>query len=204
MAGLKHLTARIFARDVVTVARDLIGTTLLVGGVGGRIVETEAYSPEEPASHSYRGETLRNKVMFGPPGYAYVYFSYGVHWCLNIVAGNGPGSAVLIRALEPTVGLDLMAERRGVADPKKLCSGPGKLSQALGITSEHNGLPVDRPPFALYARALDPTVLVGARIGISKAAELPWRFGLDGSAFLSRPFPVESRGDALSRDAGSV
>jgi DNA-3-methyladenine glycosylase len=197
------LTAAFFARDVVAVARDLIGATLLVEGIGGRIVETEAYSPEEPASHSFRGETPRNGVMFGPPGRAYVYFSYGVHWCFNIVAGSAPGSAVLIRALEPSLGLETMAERRGVADPRKLASGPGKLSQALGIAAGHNGLAVDAPPFAMIAAALAMPVVVGPRIGITKAAELPWRFGLKGSPFLSRPFPVESGEGALPPDRGS-
>ena len=184
---MEHLARSYFARDVLAVARDLIGTTLLVDGVGGMIVETEAYSPEEPAAHTFRGPTARNKVMFGPPGHAYVYFSYGVHWCLNFVAGAKPGSAVLIRALQPTVGLDVMAARRGQAEPRRLASGPGRLCQALGITSDHNGAALDEPPFAIGARARDEVVAAGPRIGITKATDLPWRFALAGSPFLSRP-----------------
>jgi DNA-3-methyladenine glycosylase len=188
---MRKLGRGFFARDVLTVARELIGVTLLVDGVGGPIVETEAYSPQEPASHTYRGRTQRNSVMFGPPGHAYVYFSYGVHWCLNFVASEGPaGSAVLIRALQPMEGLDVMAARRGLTDPRRLASGPGRLCQALGLTGDHNGAALDEPPFEILARRGAVEVVAGPRIGISKAVELPWRFGLSGSAFLSRPFPA--------------
>ena len=169
-------------------APDLIGVTLLVDGIGGRIVEAEAYDHEDPASHGYRGRTERNAAMFGPPGHAYVYRSYGIHWCLNFVCEEeGVANAVLIRALEPTYGFDEMRRRRGVDDPGLLCSGPGKLCQALGVTREHNALRLDRPPFELrpLERAVD--VVAGPRIGITRAAELPWRYAEGGSRFLSRP-----------------
>jgi DNA-3-methyladenine glycosylase len=178
-----------FDRSVHEVAPELIGATLLVDGVGGIIVEVEAYHHTDPAAHSYRGPTKRNAVMFGPAGMAYVYRSYGIHWCLNFVCeGEGSASAVLIRALEPTEGLGLMRRRRGVTDERALCSGPGKLCEALGITHRHNGLALDRKPFALYPPAASPEVVRGVRIGISKAVEKPWRFGLKGSPFLSKPF----------------
>lgn len=174
------------------VARWLIGATLLVDGVGGLIVETEAYDREDPASHSFSGPTLRNAAMFGPPGRAYVYRSYGIHWCLNLVCREeGHGAGVLIRAIEPVAGLDMMRARRGLDDVRVLCAGPGRVGQALGITHEHNGLPVDAPPFALLPAvpAMGPAqVISGPRIGISKAVDQPWRFGLAGSRFLSRPF----------------
>jgi DNA-3-methyladenine glycosylase len=183
-----RLSREFFARSVHEVAPELIGATLLVDGIGGVIVEVEAYDPEDPASHSFRGPTLRNEVMFGPPGYAYVYRSYGIHWCLNFVCDiAGRAEAVLVRAVEPTHGLQTMRARRGVEDVRALCSGPGKLCQALGITREHDRLPLDRKPFELRARTTQPEVVVGPRIGITRAVELPWRYGLAGSRFLSRP-----------------
>jgi DNA-3-methyladenine glycosylase len=171
------------------VAPDLIGVTLLVNGVGGIIVEVEAYHHTEPAAHSFRGPTPRNRVMFGPPGFSYVYRSYGIHWCLNFVCEKaGSASAVLIRALEPTHGLSLMRKRRGIDDERALCSGPGKLCEALGITIKHSGLPLDRPPIALHARAGKADVVSGVRIGLTKAIDLPWRYGLKGSRFVSKRF----------------
>jgi DNA-3-methyladenine glycosylase len=176
-----------FARSVHQVAPDLIGATLLVDNVGGRIVEVEAYDQQDPASHAYRGRTPRNAVMFGPPGHAYVYRSYGIHWCLNLVCGGeGVPEAVLIRALEPTRGLELQQSRREVEDVRQLCSGPGKLCQALGITREHDGLALDVPPFRLEARTEVPEILTGPRIGITRATELSWRYVEAGSPFLSR------------------
>ena len=185
----KPLSRAFFARHVLEVAPDLIGVTLLVNGVGGIIVEVEAYHHTEPAAHSYRGPTPRNQVMFGPPGFVYVYRSYGIHWCVNFVCEKaGSASAVLIRALEPTHGIAAMRRRRHVDDERALCSGPGKLTQALGITIAHNGLPLDAPPYALHARMGKPDIVAGVRIGLTKAVELPWRYGLKGSKFLSKPF----------------
>jgi DNA-3-methyladenine glycosylase len=176
-----------FARSVHQVAPDLIGATLLVDGVGGRIVELEAYDQQDPASHGHRGRTARNAAMFGPPGHAYVYRSYGIHWCLNLVCGGEDvAEAVLIRALEPTRGLELQQRRRGVEDVRQLCSGPGKLCQALGITHEHDGLALDVPPFRLEARAEVPEIVTGPRIGITRATDLNWRYAEAGSPFLSR------------------
>lgn len=181
-----------FDRDVVTVARALIGATLTFRGAGGVIVETEAYHEREPAAHSYGGRTPRNAVMFGPPGFAYVYRSYGIHWCLNFVCGReGMASAVLIRAVEPTTGIAPMRKRRGLLELRALCSGPGKVCEALGIAGAHNGLALDAPPFALTARTMRPRIAVGPRIGITKAVDLNWRFGLAGSPFLSRAFNVD-------------
>jgi len=189
MARIKPLPRSFFARSVHTVAPDLIGATLLFKGVGGVIVEVEAYHHTDPAAHSFGGRTERNAVMFGPPGYAYVYRSYGIHWCLNFVCEPaGVASAVLIRALAPTHGLAVMRRRRGVTDERLLCSGPGRLSQALGITDAQYGLPLDNPPFEIFARADDVEVAVGPRIGLTKAIEHPWRYGLSGSRFVSKPF----------------
>jgi DNA-3-methyladenine glycosylase len=177
-----------FGRTVHQVAPDLVGVTLLVDGVGGPIVEVEAYDHEDPAAHGYRGRTERNASMFGPPGHAYVYRSYGIHWCLNLVCEEeGSASAVLIRALEPVHGLERMAERRGLDDPRLLCSGPGRLCEALGVTREHDGLPLDRAPFELQARTGEPEIVVGTRVGITRATERPWRYALAGSRFVSRP-----------------
>jgi DNA-3-methyladenine glycosylase len=177
-----------FARSVHDVAPELIGVTLLVDGVGGRIVEVEAYDHEDPAAHGYRGRTARNASMFGPPGHAYVYRSYGIHWCLNLVCeAEGVASAVLLRALEPTHGLDVMRARRGLGDERLLCSGPGRLCQALGVTREHDGLALDEPPFELLERETPPELVTGPRIGITRAADRPWRYGLAGSRYLSRP-----------------
>ncbi len=183
-----RLPRSFFARDVHAVAPDLIGATLLFNGVGGIIVEVEAYHHTDPAAHSYGGRTSRNAVMFGPPGHAYVYRSYGIHWCVNFVCEvEGSASAVLIRALEPTAGLAAM-RRRGVSKERLLCSGPGRLCEALGISGGHNGLALDRAPFQLRPGAGAVPVAIGPRIGITKAADLPWRYGLAGSPFLSRPF----------------
>jgi DNA-3-methyladenine glycosylase len=178
-----------FVRSVHDVAPNLIGCTLLVDGVGGVIVEVEAYDHEDPASHGFRGQTARNRSMFGPPGLAYVYRSYGIHWCLNLVCEReGTAAAVLLRALEPTKGVGRMRARRGAEDLRLLCSGPGKLSQALGVNGGHDGLPLDRPPFELYPGVGPLEIVNGPRIGITAAAEVPWRYGLAGSRFLSRGF----------------
>ena len=185
----RPLKRAFFARSVHEVAPDLIGATLLVDGVGGVIVEVEAYHHTEAAAHSFNGPTPRNLVMFGPPGFAYVYRSYGIHWCVNFVCEKeGSASAVLIRALEPTHGMSAMRRRRGLHDERALCSGPGKLTEALGITAAHNGLALDAPPIALHARVKKPEIAAGVRIGITKAVELPWRYGLKGSRFLSKGF----------------
>jgi DNA-3-methyladenine glycosylase len=185
----KPLKRAFFARSVHEVAPDLIGVTLLVNGVGGIIVEVEAYHHTEAAAHSYRGPTPRNCVMFGPPGFAYVYRSYGIHWCVNFVCEKqGSASAVLIRALRPTHGIPAMRRRRGLHDERSLCSGPGKLCEALAITIAQSGLPLDKPPISLHAREDEPDIVAGPRIGITKAVELPWRYGLKGSRFLSKPF----------------
>ena len=177
-----------FARSVHEAAPQLVGAELLVDGVGGTIVEVEAYDHEDPAAHGYRGRTARNASMFGPPGHAYVYRSYGIHWCLNFVCEEeGSASAILIRALEPTKGIETMRERRGLEHERLLCAGPGRLCQALALTGDHDGLPLDRPPFELRAREREVEVVAGPRVGITKAADRPWRYGLAGSMFLSRP-----------------
>jgi len=179
----------VFTLDAPGGARALIGWTLMVDGMGGIIVETEAYDRTDPASHSFRGPTPRNAAMFGPVGRAYVYRIYGVHWCLNIVCGTeGAGQAVLIRALEPTQGLDQMRARRGGVADSALCSGPGKLCQALGVTGVHDGLSLSEAPFALAPPAQSVgEIKTGPRIGLTKGVETPWRFGLSGSRYLSRP-----------------
>ena len=193
-----------FARSVHQVAPDLIGATLLVDGVGGRIVEVEAYDQQDPASHAYRGRTPRNAAMFGPPGHAYVYRSYGIHWCLNLVCGGeGVPEAVLIRALEPTRGVDLQKRRRRVENVRQLCSGPGKLCQALGITREHDGLALDVPPFRLEARDDVPEIVTGPRIGITRATELRWRYMSAGSPYLSRAAPRGARSSQSTSGAKS-
>lgn len=174
-----------FSRPAAEVAPDLIGMTLLVDEVGGRLVEVEAYDTSDPASHSFNGPTPRNSAMFGPPGHAYVYRIYGIHWCLNFVCE--PGSAVLIRALEPQHGLGQMQSRRGGMSERQLCSGPGKLCQALGVDLGHNGLPLDQAPFQLRAAIESHDVATGPRIGITKGVETPWRFVHRGSPFLSKP-----------------
>src|ERR1700676_3448596 len=185
----RPLERAFFARSVHEVAPDLIGATLLVNGVGGVIVEVEAYHHTDPAAHSFRGPTSRNKVMFGPPGFAYVYRSYGIHWCVNFVCEEeGSASAVLIRALQPTHGIPAMRHRRRLQDERSLCSGPGKLTQALAISDAHNGLALDAPPLALHARATEPDIVAGVRIGVTKAAELPWRYGVKVAKFRSKPF----------------
>ncbi len=181
-----------FTAPAHEVARRLIGVTLLVDGVGGRIVETEAYDQTDPASHTFGGPTARNAAMFGPPGCAYVYRSYGLHWCVNTVCREaGHGAGVLLRAIEPTHGLDTLRERRGLQDARLLCAGPGRLAQALGIDARLDGESLHLPPFALLQPSPGhpaPDVIAGPRIGISKAVDVPWRFGEKGSRFLSRPF----------------
>jgi DNA-3-methyladenine glycosylase len=188
---MPRLRKSFFSRSVHEVAPDLIGATFLFRGAGGVIVEVEAYHHTDPAAHSFRGSTERNAVMFGPAGYTYVYRSYGIHWCINFVCERaGSASAVLLRALEPTEGTAAMRRRRHTSDVRLLCSGPGRLTEALGITHAQNGCALDEPPFELRAREGDVEVVAGPRIGITKAVELPWRYGLAGSRFLSKPFQV--------------
>lgn len=183
------LTRKFFARSVHDVAPDLIGATLLMDGVGGIITEVEAYHHTEPAAHSFNGPTPRNRVMFGPPGFLYVYRSYGIHWCMNFVCEKeGSAAAVLIRALEPTHGIPAMRRRRGLHNERMLCSGPGKLCEAIAVSDKLNGHALDEPPIEIYARPRKTDIIKGIRIGITKAVELPWRYGLKDSKFLSKPF----------------
>ncbi len=184
----KARQAELFHTHSAKAARMLIGWTLTRDGVGGRIVETEAYHYEDPASHSFAGPTPRNAVMWGPPGRIYVYRSYGIHWCMNLVCGETPGSAVLIRALEPTLGLDVMIARRGLDDPRRLVNGPGNVCQALGVTRAEDGMAAFEAPFTLEPGPAGE-IAVGPRIGITKAVDVPWRFGEAGSRYLSKPFP---------------
>ncbi len=185
----QRLTRSFFDRSVHDVARELIGCRLFYEGCGGTIVETESYDRDDPACHAYVGLTARTEILFGPPGYAYVYLSYGIHRLLNAVAeAEGDAAAVLIRALEPTIGLERMRERRGERPDTDLCSGPGKLTEALGVGLERNGTDLCADPFLLLApEGTPPAVVTGPRIGISKAVERPWRFCAAGSRFLSRP-----------------
>jgi DNA-3-methyladenine glycosylase len=179
------LPAAFFDRPAALVARDLVGCDLRIHGAGGPIVETEAYDRTDPASHTFGGPTRRNASMFGPAGHAYVYRSYGLHWCLNLVCE--PGSAVLIRAVEPRHDRAAMAARRGLDDPRRLCAGPGRLCQALGVTGAEDGLPLGRAPFALAFGLPDGEVVADRRIGLTRAIETPWRFLVAGSRFVSRP-----------------
>ena len=184
-----RLRRSFFARSVHDVAPELIGATLMVGGAGGVIVEVEAYHHTDPAAPSYIGMTPRNAVMFGPPGFAYVYRSYGIHWCLNVVCEpEGSASAILIRASEPTAGTAAMRRRRGLTELRALCSRPNKQNKTHNKTNRQNGLALDRAPLEIRARASAPDIVTGPRIGITKAVEHPWRYGLKGSQFLSKPF----------------
>jgi DNA-3-methyladenine glycosylase len=180
-----------FARSVHDVARDLIGCELRFGGAGGVIVETESYEREDPACHAYVGLTPRTETLFGPPGRAYVYLSYGIHSLLNAVAEpEGSAAAVLIRALEPRYGIEEMRRRRRRAEPRELCSGPGKLTEALGIGLQSNGAPLTEAPFELRERSAQwrqVRIATGPRIGITRAADYPWRFCAAGNEYLSRP-----------------
>lgn len=174
-----------FDQDITGLARDLIGAQLLVRGVGGTVLETEAYGRDDPASHSFRGPTARNAAMFGPPGTVYVYLSYGCHLCLNVV--GRPGEAVLIRAIRPEIGVEEMRQRRGEAGV--LTAGPGRVGQALGIRLDDSGAQFGRGDFVLTEGEWGDGLLVGPRIGITRAAERLWRFGMRGVPGLSRPFP---------------
>ncbi|HTK13347.1 MAG TPA: DNA-3-methyladenine glycosylase [Xanthobacteraceae bacterium] len=204
-APLEKVGRAFFDRSVHAVAPDLIGMVMMVNGIGGRIVEVEAYHHTDPAAHSYRGMTLRNAVMFGPPGYAYVYRSYGIHWCVNFVCEEaGSASAVLIRAIEPLTGLPTMRRRRGLDDERLLCSGPGRVCQALGITDALSGHRLDTPPFSLLLPPEKPDVAVGVRIGITRAMDYPWRYGVAGSRFLSKPIkPLEQSATVLASAAAA-
>lgn len=193
-----RLDADFFARSVHVVARELVGCRLFYDGRGGTIVETESYERDDPACHAYVGLTSRTEVLFGPPGRAYVYLSYGIHRLLNAVAEpEGEAAAVLIRALQPTVGLEAMRKRRGARSDLELCSGPGKLTEALGIGLDANGADLGAAPFLLLPReeSWDDEIVAGPRIGITKAVERPWRFCLAGSPFVSRPRPAALGGE---------
>jgi len=196
----ERLGEQFFARSVHEVAPDLVGCTLLFGGCGGVIVETESYERDDPACHAYVGKTARNEVLFGPPGRAYVYLSYGIHSLLNAVAEpDGDAAAVLIRALEPSVGIEQMRRRRRREDPEELCSGPGKLTDALGVGLGDNGASLAEPPFEILPRSGEwgqVAIAAGPRIGISKAMENPWRFYAAGNRFVSRPWPAPQRAAA--------
>lgn len=183
---MSDLPVSFFARPAPDVAQALIGVELFVEGVGGPIVETEAYDREDPASHSFAGRTARNASMFGPPGHAYVYRSYGLHWCLNLVCGLEAGAAVLIRAIKPEHGIGIMAERRGTTILRDLCRGPGRLCQALAVTNALDGRRLDTPPFSLLDRMEVPSVTAGPRIGITRGMDTPWRFMLTGSRYVSK------------------
>lgn len=187
MTALIDCSPSFFARPAPECARALIGVTLLLDGVGGVIVETEAYDRLDPASHSFVGPTRRNRAMFGPVGHAYVYRSYGIHWCLNLVCGNEPGSAALIRALRPVSGLGTMRARRALDADRLLCAGPGRLCQALAVTAALDGASLFDPPFRLV-HGSSTEVVCGRRIGITRGVETLWRFGERGSPYLSRPF----------------
>ena len=187
-------TTDFYARSVHEVARDLVGCIVRHGDAAGRIVETESYHQEEPACHAFAGLTDRTRPLFGPPGFAYVYRSYGIHALLNAVSEeDGVGAAALIRALEPLEGVDLMRERRGLEDERTLCSGPGKLTQALGIWLDLNATPLIGGPIEILPRTEEPRTITGVRVGITKAAELPWRFCDAGSRHVSRPWPATMR-----------
>ena len=204
-AAGQRLGAGFFERSVHDVARDLIGCRLLHQGCGGTIVETESYERDDPACHAYAGVTRRNEVLFGPPGRAYVYLSYGIHRLLNAVAEpDGEAAAVLIRALEPTHGLEQMRQRRGARPDADLCSGPGKLTEALGVGLDANGADLGSDPFLLLPRPEGwvGEVVAGPRIGITKAVERPWRFCLAGSPFVSRPWPEMAPSRPRTRKRG--
>jgi len=199
----KSLPAAFYDRPVLEVARDLIGCTFLFRGVGGRIVETEAYAHADPCCHGYRGRTARNAVMFGPPGHLYVYFTYGMHFCVNLVCeGEGVAAAVLLRALEPQAGVEQMITRRGTTDMKLLCSGPARLTQALAIGRAHNGLPVWRQPAAVLSRSggdgspaswsrAAPRLVATPRVGVGDDPS-PWRLVDADSSWLSRRLPRQA------------
>ncbi len=202
---MEPLPPEFYARPVLTVAPELVGCTVVHGETAGVIVETEAYHEEEPACHAYVGRTARTQVIFGPPGVAYIYRSYGIHALLNAVCEpEGAGAAVLIRALAPSAGIELMRERRGVEPEADLCSGPGRLTQALGIELDLNGSPLDGEIAILPREGPAPAVLSTPRIGITKAVELPWRFSATGNRNVSRPWPWAGRRGATTGKPGGA